>query len=88
MVGKPMRGVFAVPVLMLTVVMSGLAQADATSPEAVATSDRDAARWAELEAQARVTDGDYDGAIQAQAQADADQHAAAQQEKLARSQKR
>ncbi|WP_428537742.1 hypothetical protein [Rhodopila sp.] len=37
-----------------------------------AAADRDAARWAELEAQARITDGDYDGAVQAEQQAGKD----------------
>jgi hypothetical protein len=83
-----MRIALAVPVLMLTAMLPSFVGADAVRPEAAVTSDRDDARWAELEAQARVTDGDYDGAIQAQQQADSELHAAAQQEMLARSSKR
>ncbi|WP_428486401.1 hypothetical protein [Rhodopila sp.] len=34
--------------------------------------ERDQARWADQEAQRRVTDGDYDGAVQAHRQAEKD----------------
>ena len=46
--------------------LPGLAQPDPT--------DSNEARWAELEAQARVADGDYDGAVQAEQQAAAVRH--------------
>ncbi len=46
-------------------------QPDAAAPAAKeAQVDRDDARWAELEAQRRATDGDYDGAVQAHQQAE------------------
>jgi hypothetical protein len=52
------------------------------------TADQNAANWADREAQARVMDGDYDGAVQAQLEADSDRHAAARHTTLARSSKR
>jgi hypothetical protein len=47
-------------------------------------ADRNTARWAELEAQARITDGDYDGAIQAERQADAERRKADYHQLIAR----
>jgi hypothetical protein len=52
------------------------------------SADRNQANWAELEAQARIADGDYDGAVQAEQQADADRHEADRHEQVARSSKR
>jgi hypothetical protein len=45
---------------------------DRTQPVAGSRAqlDCDQARWADLEAQMRVTDGDYDGAVQAHQQAE------------------
>lgn len=43
-----------------------------------AVVDHDQARWADWEAQSRMTDGDYDGAVQAEQQANTDRHEAAQ----------
>jgi hypothetical protein len=53
-----------------------------TSPSVNAA--RKSARWAEVEADRRIADGDYEGAVQAQAQADADKRAAARLETFAR----
>ena len=49
-----------------------------------AAADRDAARWAELEAQARITDGDYDGAVQAEQQASTERLRAERYQLMAR----
>ena len=57
---------------------------DGRLAEAGAAADRDAARWAELEAQAKITDGDYDGAVQAEQQANASRHNANRYQLLAR----
>jgi hypothetical protein len=43
---------------------------------------RDDARWADLEAQRRATDGDYDGAVQAHQQAEQDLQEARREEML------
>lgn len=53
-----------------------------TSPSVDAV--RKSARWAEVEADRRIAEGDYEGAVQAQAQADADRRAAARLETFAR----
>jgi hypothetical protein len=45
---------------------------------------RNNANWAEWEADKRVTEGDYDGAVQAQARADADRRAAQRMDAYAR----
>ena len=42
------------------------------------STDRDEARWAQWEAEARITDGDYDGAVQAAQQAEAERQKAQQ----------
>lgn len=72
-----MRLSAAILVLMLSAIPAfaepGPVSPGAAAPDA-AGADRDAARWAELEAQARVTDGDYDGAVQAEQQANAERH--------------
>lgn len=69
---------FAIAFLMV-VVTPALARSDpsVTSSDAVASSE---AGWAEWEAQSRVTDGDYDGAIQAEQQAQADRQQAERRE--------
>jgi hypothetical protein len=58
----------AVATLLASLVLTGLASA--APPDADAMRHRNDAQWAEQEAQARITDGDYDGAVQAQQQAD------------------
>jgi hypothetical protein len=50
-----------------------------------ARSNRDQASWADLEAQRRATDGDYDGAVQAHQQAEQDLRQARRQEMPERS---
>lgn len=42
------------------------------------------ATWADLEARRRISDGDYEGAVRAQAQADANRRAAERLETFAR----
>jgi hypothetical protein len=83
----PMRAAFAASLLML-IAGPGVAQpapADINPPPPI---DRNQARWAEWEAQARMTDGDYDGAVQAQQQAESNRREADRQEALARASKR
>ncbi len=41
-------------------------------PPSQAKAEQDQARWSDLEAQRRETDGDYEGAVQAEQQADRD----------------
>ena len=74
-----MRIAFAIPLLGLSA-MPGLAQSGHSDISPSATADRDEARWADWEAQARVTDGDYDGAVRAEQQADAERQQADRQE--------
>jgi len=47
-----------------------------TDDQATARQAQDQADWASLEAERRATDGDYDGAVQAQQEAQRDQSAA------------
>jgi hypothetical protein len=85
-----MRASFALPLLFL-LAMPGLAWSDpprSRPPETAAAADRNEAQWADWDAQARVTDGDYDGAVQAERQAEADRRDADHQEVLARSSER
>lgn len=65
-----MRPVLAALLLVLT---AAFAQAEGNPPDInpAASVDRNEARWADWEAQSRITEGDYDGAAQAQKQADA-----------------
>jgi hypothetical protein len=82
-----MRAAFA-GLFSLLIAGPGVAQpapADISPPLSI---DRNQARWAEWEAQARMTDGDYDGAVQAQQQAEFDRREADRQEMLARTSKR
>jgi hypothetical protein len=53
-----------------------------------AAADRNQAAWEEWEAQARVTDGDYDGAVQAEQRANEEQQQAERLELAARAAKR
>jgi hypothetical protein len=55
------------------------------SADSEARLNRDEARWADLEAQRRATDGDYDGAVQAHQQAEQDWQEARRQEMLEQS---
>jgi hypothetical protein len=54
------------------------------TPSAQLKSERDNIAWAELEAQRRALDGDYEGAVQAEQQAGINRRAVAQSELLAR----
>lgn len=66
-----MRIAVALLVMVLAVPpASGASDTPDISP--APTTDPDEARWAEWEAQSRITDGDYDGAVQAHQQADAE----------------
>jgi hypothetical protein len=89
MVRTPMRIAFTIPLLIL-VAMPGLAHADPATinPSAAAAEDRTKAEWADREAQSRIVEGDYDGAVQAEQQADNDRRQADQQDRLARTPKR
>jgi hypothetical protein len=76
-----MRVAFAVAVLMVTI------NPAAVRSDPPATAAGTAARWAETEAQSRITNGDYDGAIQAEHEAQADRQEA-ERETAGRSPKR
>ncbi|HQT78699.1 MAG TPA: hypothetical protein PLD10_16715 [Rhodopila sp.] len=52
------------------------AERDAAAAPPAAMADRNEARWAEWEADARIADGDYEGAVQAEAQARIDRRRA------------
>jgi hypothetical protein len=80
-----MRIVVAIPLFMLAA-SPVLAKPPPGDPSPAAL-DRNEADWAEREAQARITDGDYDGAVEAQRQADAERHAAEHYEMTARAAK-
>ena len=72
-----MRFCVTVPLLTLSL-FTIVATPDPGRPlradQTAAAPDPDEARWAEWEAQARVIDGDYDGAVQAEQQAKAERH--------------
>jgi hypothetical protein len=80
-----MRIFLVIPILQLAAVP---AFAEPSSVETNPAAVRNEAGWAEWEAQARITDGDYDGAVQAERQADVDRDAADRQEAIDRSSKR
>jgi len=77
-------------VTLLAISLPSCGQLDAIDPGqpmagSPAQLDRDAARWADLEAQSRVTDGDYDGAVQAHQQAEQKMQEARRQQTMGRS---
>ena len=82
-----MRAAIAVPFFCL-MSASGFAQSPQPGISPSSATDRNEARWADLEAQARMTDGDYDGAVQAEKRAEAARSKAEQQEMTDRSSKR
>jgi hypothetical protein len=82
-----MRAAVAIPLLFLIAAPS-CAQAEPADIRPGVSADQNEARWAEWEAQARITDGDYDGAVQAEQQADAVRREAERRETLARAPKR
>ncbi len=73
-----MRIALAVPLLLLTA-LPVAARCEPAAP-GTAAADRNEARWADWEAQSRMVDGDYDGAVQAERQADADRRDAEDQQ--------
>jgi hypothetical protein len=74
--------------LLVLIALPGLAGSDPpdTRPSNAATN-RNEARWADREAEARIVEGDYDGAVQAKQQADSARAKAEQQELAARAPK-
>ena len=86
-----MRFMFAIALALLAgEPVRAESEAPGISPSAAtsAASERNQARWADLEAQARISDGDYDGAVQAEKQAQVARNKAAQREMAARAAKR
>ena len=86
-----MRAVPAI-ILLLNTALPGLAHSEppgiSPSIDTSVAKDRNQARWADLEAQSRISDGDYDGAVQAEKQAEAARTSANQRELAARAAKR
>ncbi len=70
---------FAVTCLML-IALPGFGQPERPGVSPSVSAGRHEADWAEWEAQARITDGDYDGAVQAERQAAAERKKAEQRE--------
>ncbi|HEY0183539.1 MAG TPA: hypothetical protein VGC09_12095 [Rhodopila sp.] len=68
------------PLIVLVFVLAAVpafARPDSTDRGPIAT-DRESAGWADWEVQARMADGDYDGAVQAEQQAANERHDAGQ----------
>jgi hypothetical protein len=66
-------------IVLLTICYPSVGQPESVDPQRNAPESQEA-RWAELEAQRRATDGDYDGAVQAHQRAEqASQDARSQQ---------
>jgi hypothetical protein len=63
-----MRVGLTMPLLML-IAMSGCTQPVRADESPASAAKRNEAGWADWEAQARISDGDYDGAVQAEQQA-------------------
>ena len=82
-----MGAAFAIPCLML-IALPGFAQSERPGISPSVSAGRNETNWAEWEAQARMTDGDYDGAVQAERQAEAERKKADQQELAERAPKR
>ncbi len=74
----------AAGVLGLLATGSGVAQTNRPPSSPSAAIARNDAEWAEWQADKRLTEGDYDGAIQSQGRADADRRAAARMDAYAR----
>lgn len=82
-----MRAKF-VMLLPVLIALPSLARSEPPSMSpSTAAVERNAARWADWEAEARIVAGDYDGAVQARHQADAARAKADQQELAARAPK-
>lgn len=84
-----MRKASAIILCLLTIsTASGQPNSIAPATPQSAGHNTDKAGWADWEAKARIADGDYDGAVLAEQQANAERRKAGQQELLARSSKR
>jgi hypothetical protein len=70
-----MRAASLIPMLIL-LLLPAAARPDPTDIGPSAKPGYNEANWADWDAQARMTDGDYDGAVQAKQQADAARKAA------------
>jgi hypothetical protein len=77
-----MRAAVAIP-LLLMMTLPNCGRSDSSDPKSFVAPDRRAASWSEWEAEARMADGDYEGAVQAEQRA-----AAEMQEMAARAPKR
>jgi hypothetical protein len=80
----------AVCVMLFPVLIALPGLAQSASPEtspSTANAERNDARWADWEAQGRIAEGDYDGAVQAKQQADAVRAKADREELAARAAK-
>jgi hypothetical protein len=78
-----MRGVFAIPLLIL-IALPGVGCSEPPGIGPAASTDRNAANWADWDAQARITEGDYDGAAQAERLAEATRQRADREDLAAR----
>jgi hypothetical protein len=83
----PMRAPLAVLLLML-IALAGVARADPPGVGPNASAARNEAYWADWDAQARITEGDYDGAVQAEKLAEAKRQQADREELAARAAKK
>jgi hypothetical protein len=83
----PMRVAFAMLVLIL-IALAGAVRADPPGIGPSASADRNEANWADWDAQARITEGDYDGAVQAAKRAEAKRQQADREELAARTVKK
>ena len=70
----------AIILVLILLGMPGHALAEEIAP---ASADRDDAGWADRAAQGRMIDGDYDGALVAEAQADAERRKAERENPVA-----
>ncbi len=82
-----MRISFVIPLLMV-MAYPGVSRSAPTGDSPAVAADRNQARWADWEAQARMAEGVDEGAVQAEHQAETDRHEADRQEMLARAWKR
>ena len=77
--------ILSLTLALLTSVQVKAAGPDLPLPSAEAKTQQDNAAWAELEAQKRALEGDYEGALQAEQEAGTSRRAIEQSETLARS---
>jgi hypothetical protein len=82
----PVRAAFAIPLLVLTALPS-FARPDPPHAGSAVAANRNEARWDDWDVQARITEGDYDGAVRAKQQAEAARAKADQQDLTARAPK-